>query len=110
MFKSAQQSNKIVTCILRVVGGLIMFVGFSALFRPLSAVADVFPFIGNIVELGTGFVALLLTIPITLMVIALACVFYRPLIGIPLLLKAVAAIGLLIWKITQVRKVRILTA
>ncbi|MGJ8645189.1 MAG: TMEM43 family protein [Luteolibacter sp.] len=110
MFESAQKSNKILTWILRGVGALIMFVGFSALFRPLSVVADVVPFIGNIVEVGTGFVSLLLTIPISLVVIAFAWVFYRPLIGIPLLLVAVAAIVFLIRKIMQVRKAQTATA
>lgn len=110
MFESAQQSNKILTWILRGVGALIMFIGFSALFRPLSVIADVVPFIGNIVEVGTGFVALLLTVPISLVVIAFAWVFYRPLIGIPLLLVAVGVIAFLIHKIMQVRKAQTATA
>ncbi|MDP4897688.1 MAG: TMEM43 family protein [Akkermansiaceae bacterium] len=110
MFASAQQSNKILTWILRGAGALIMFIGFSALFRPLSVIADVVPLIGSIVEVGTGFVALLLTVPLSLMVIAFAWVFYRPLIGIPLLLVAVAGIVFLIRKIMQAKKTRMATA
>ncbi|MEP2775903.1 MAG: TMEM43 family protein [Luteolibacter sp.] len=110
MFESAQKSNKILTWILRGAGALIMFIGFSSLFRPLSVIADVVPFIGNIVEVGTGFVALLLTIPVSLTVIAFAWVFYRPLIGIPLLVVAVAGFVFLIRKIMQARKGQLTTA
>jgi hypothetical protein len=52
----------------------------------------------------------LLTVPLSLMVIAFAWVFYRPLIGIPLLLVAVAGIVFLIRKIMQAKKTRMATA
>ena len=73
-----------------------MLVGFSLLFRPLSVLADVVPFIGNIVGAGTGFVALLLSLPLSLLVISVAWIFYRPLIGIPLVIAAVAGFVFLI--------------
>ena len=106
MFEGAQKSNKVLTWVLRAVGAVIMFIGFSALFRPLSVIADVVPLVGSIVEIGTGFVAVLLTIPISLVVIAFAWIFYRPLIGIPLLVVAVAAVIFLIRKILEVRKTK----
>lgn len=104
MFGRAQKSNKTLTWILRGVGALMMFFGFSALFRPLSIVADIVPLGGNIVEIGTGFFALFVTISLSLTVIACAWVFYRPLIGIPLILVAVVGIVVLFRKIMQVRK------
>jgi hypothetical protein len=70
------------TWILRLVGFILMLVGFSLLFRPLSVLADVVPFIGDIVGVGTGFVAFLLSLPLSLLVISVARIFYRPLIGI----------------------------
>lgn len=96
MFASAHQANKFMTWLLRLVGFILMLVGFSLLFRPLSVLADVVPFIGNIVGAGTGFVAFLLSLPLSLLVISVAWIFYRPLIGIPLVIAAVAGFVFLI--------------
>jgi len=104
MFVSAQETNKIVTWLLRGLGVLLMFIGFSMLFRPLSVIADVLPIAGNIVGVGTNIVAFFLAIPISLVVIAIAWIFYRPLIGIPLIVLAVAGFVFLIRKLMSQRK------
>ena len=56
MFQQAQDSNKMLTWILRAVGFVLMVFGFSLVFKPLSVVADVVPFIGSIVAAGTGLI------------------------------------------------------
>jgi len=94
------------TWILRLVGVLMMFFGFSAIFRPLSVIADVLPIAGTIVGAGTGLVALLLTIPISLVIIAIAWIFYRPLVGIPLVIVAIAGFVFLIRKLLAARNSR----
>jgi len=104
MFAAAHQANKFMTWGLRLLGFVLMFVGFSLLFRPLSVLADVVPFIGNIVGVGTGFVAFLLSLPLTLLVISVAWVFYRPLIGIPLVVAAIAGFAFLISKLMAQKK------
>ena len=104
MFESAQAGNRMMTWILRVVGVVLMFFGFSMLFRPLSVLADVLPLAGTIVGAGTSLVALLLTIPISLVIIAVAWIFYRPLVGIPLLIAAVVGIVFLIKKIMDQKR------
>ncbi|NOZ13424.1 MAG: hypothetical protein GXO69_07225, partial [Acidobacteria bacterium] len=86
MFKSEAHSNKILTWVLRGVGFLLMFIGFNLIFGPLSVVADVVPLFGSIVSVGTGIIAFLLSLVISLFTIGFAWVFYRPLIGVPLLL------------------------
>lgn len=96
MFTAAHEANKFMTWILRLVGFILMLVGFSLLFRPLSVLADLVPFIGNIVGAGTGFVAFLLSLPLSLLVISVAWIFFRPLIGIPLVIAAVAGFVFLI--------------
>ena len=96
MFEAAQQSNTIMTWVLRGVGILLMFIGFSMLFKPLSVLADVVPLFGTIVGAGTGIIAFLITIVISFFVISVAWIFYRPLIGIPLILVAVAGLAFLI--------------
>lgn len=104
MFQSAQASNKTMTWILRLVGVLVMFFGFSAIFRPLSVLADVLPIAGTIVGVGTSLVSILLTISISLVIIAFAWIFYRPLVGVPLLAAAVVGIVFLIKKLMDQKK------
>ncbi len=104
MFATAQAGNTALTWVLRFFGVLLMFFGFSAIFRPLSVLADVLPIAGTIVGAGTSLVSALLAIPISLVIIAFAWIFYRPLIGIPLLIAAVAGIVFLVKKLLDQKK------
>jgi len=88
MFQQAQDSNKMLTWILRAVGFILMFVGFALIFKPLSVIADVVPFIGSIVAAGTGLIAFVLAAVLSIVTIAVAWVVYRPVLGIALLLVA----------------------
>lgn len=81
MFSQAQSRNTVLTWIVRIGGLIAMFIGFSLLFRPLSVFGDVIPFIGNMIEFGTGIVAFILALSISITVIAIAWLFYRPLLG-----------------------------
>ena len=104
MFADAQKSNIIKTWVVRVVGFLIMLIGFNLLFKPFSVIADVLPIAGTVVGIGTGIVAFLLSAPLSLLTIASAWIFYRPLIGIPLLIVAGLGIFFLIKKIRSYKK------
>jgi hypothetical protein len=85
MFASAEAGNAARTWLLRVIGLFLMWIGFSMIFRPLSVVADVVPFVGTLVGWGTGVVSFALAAPLSLLTIALAWIAYRPLLGIALL-------------------------
>lgn len=89
MFKKAQEENALLTWVLRGAGCLFMFIGFAMVFAPLSVLADVIPFLGNLVELGTGLAALLLALVVSLVTIAVAWFAYRPVLSIVLILAAV---------------------
>lgn len=91
MILAAEESNRLLTWILRVAGFLIAFVGLTTVLRPLSVLADVVPVIGRVVGAGTGFIALLLAAALSLTVGSIAWVFYRPVVGLAIL-AAVAAI------------------
>ena len=93
MIQKAQESNKILTWILRLVGFILMLFGLNMIFRPLSVIADVWPILGDIVGAGTGIVSFLLASILSLITIAIAWVVYRPLLGIILL---VVAYGLMV--------------
>jgi hypothetical protein len=85
IFKQEASANRLLTWVLRGVLALVMFIGFAAIFSPLVAVADVVPFIGNILGAGTGFIAFVLTAIIAPLVIAIAWFYYRPLVSLAVL-------------------------
>ncbi len=85
MFSQAQSENTMMTWGLRIFGFILVFMGFSLIFKPLSVLADVIPIFGDIVGIGTGLVAGLLALIISLITIAIAWFFYRPILSIILL-------------------------
>jgi hypothetical protein len=91
MFAAAQRENRILTWILRFAGVLAMFIGFMMVLAPLVVVADVVPFIGNILSAGSAIVSLVLTAIVAPVVIAVAWFWYRPLVS-----AAVLAVGLVL--------------
>jgi hypothetical protein len=91
MFASEAQKNKILTWVLRFVGFLLMFIGFSAILKPISTLGSVIPLLGNVLGAGTGIIAFLLAFIISFVVIAIAWIFFRPILGISLLVIAGAA-------------------
>lgn len=97
MFKDAQDSNAMMTWIFRLVSFLMMFGGLAAVFKPLSVIADVIPFIGSIVGTATSIVAFLIAAPIWLLCVAAAWIVARPLLGILLLVGVGLCIGGLIF-------------
>lgn len=98
MLASAEKDVKVRTWLLRLAGFVLMFIGLSMVFKPLSVLADVVPFIGNLAEFGLGLVAGLVAISLSATTIAVAWLFYRPLISIPLLLLAIGAVVLVVTK------------
>lgn len=97
MIASAQSENTMWGWILRVAGLLAMTAGFSMIFKPIAMLGDVVPFIGSALEFGFGIISFILSFVISMIVIAIAWIFYRPLLGIGLLVVAAAGIGALIY-------------
>ena len=89
MFAQAQRENRVITWLLRLGGIIAMFFGFTLILSPLVVVADVVPFIGNVLQAGAGIVSAILTAIIAPVVIAIAWLWYRPIISV-----AVLAVGL----------------
>jgi len=88
MIQKAQDSNRMLTWLLRLAGFLLMLIGLNMIFRPLSVLADVLPFLGSLVGAGTGLIAFLLAALFSLATIAVAWLVYRPLVGGGLLMIA----------------------
>lgn len=101
MFTTAHESNSMWAWILRGVGFFLIFGGFRSIFKVISVVADVLPFLGNIAGVGIGIISGVLTIVVGLVTVAIAWVFFRPVLGISLLVIAAAAVGFLIYRKKQ---------
>lgn len=92
MFRNAESENTFMTWLARLLGFLFMSFGFMAIMRPLSVLGSVVPFIGSIIGMGTGLISFVLAGIISLVVIAIAWVVARPLLGIALLVLAVGGV------------------
>ncbi len=98
MFAAAKSSGSMMTWIIRVVGFLLMFMGLSAVLRPLSVLADVLPLLGSLVGMGTGLLAFLVSFVCAFLTAAVAWIVYRPVVGAVLLVGAAAAAFLVVSK------------
>ena len=93
IFDAQHKANHFWMWILRLVGTLIVISGLKGIFGFLEMILKVVPFIANIIGWGVGVVCTVIGIAWSLIVIAIAWLFYRPLIGIALLVVA----GALVW-------------
>lgn len=97
MFQAAKAANQTMSWILRGVGLAAMIAGFGMLLAPLGVLGDVVPFIGSIVRMGTGLMAGAVGLALSLVVIALAWLAFRPVVAIILLAVAGAAVAGVLW-------------
>jgi len=104
MFQQAQSENTMLTWILRVVGFFLMTFGLRMFVKPLSVLADVVPFIGNLVEFGTGIISFLIALTLTLLTVAVAWIYYRPLLAAIIIGVAIALLWLSRMRVKRVRQ------
>jgi hypothetical protein len=93
IIEDAQSANNMWTWALRIFGILIVIGGLKGIFGFLTTILKVVPFIAGIFGWGVGIVCTVIGVAWSLIVIALAWLFYRPLLGISLLVLA----GFLVW-------------
>jgi hypothetical protein len=93
MISSAEEGNAAITWGLRILGLLLLFFGFMALFRPLVVLADVVPFLGTIVGGGTFAVSAGLSVVIGFGCIAIGWIVARPLVGGLMCLVSIGALA-----------------
>lgn len=98
MFQNAKDNNSMWTWVWRIVGWLMMYIGLKMILAPISVMADVLPVLGNIVEFGIGIIAFFVSAVVALVIIAIAWIFYRPILGILILAAAIGLVVLLIKK------------
>ena len=95
MFAHALSANRTLTWILRAAGFGAMFFGGLLALGPISAFARVIPFLGSLVEIGFAIVSFFLSAIVSMLVIAVAWIVYRPVLGVALIAVSIGCMILL---------------
>jgi hypothetical protein len=82
MFEQAQAENTMITWAIRAGGLLGLFIGFKLTMMIFSVLGDLVPFIGSLIGGGTSIIALVLTLIVGPVVIAIGWFAYRPVLAI----------------------------
>jgi hypothetical protein len=93
IIEADKEANNMWLWLLRGLGVLLVIGGLKGIFGFLETLLKVVPFIANIFGWGVGVVCTILGVAWSLIVIAIAWLFYRPILGITLLVIA----GFLTW-------------
>ena len=93
IIEAEKEANNMWTWALRIIGILMVIGGLKGIFGFVETILKVVPFIAGIFGWGIGLVCTVVGVVWSLIVIAIAWLFYRPLLGISLLVLA----GFLIW-------------
>ena len=93
IIEAEKEANNMILWFLRILGCLMVIGGLKGIFGFIETILKVVPFIAGIFGWGVGLVCTVLGVVWSLIVIALAWLFYRPLLGISLLVLA----GFLVW-------------
>ena len=93
IYEGEHEANHMIMWILRFVGVLMVIIGLKGIFGILETLLKVVPFVANIIGWGVGLVCTVVGVVWSLIIIGLAWLFYRPIIGICIL--AIAAF--IIW-------------
>ena len=90
MFKTAVEENNVLTWVLRAIGLFAMFIGFMMLMAPLTETLGRIPFLGDLINGGAMLAALAMTFLVGGVVIGIGWIFFRPVLGIGIILAGAA--------------------
>lgn len=98
IYEGAHSSNHTLMWILRILGIFMVIGGLKGIFAFLATILKVVPFVANIIGWGVGVVCTVVGLVWSLIIIGVAWLFYRPLIGIAILAVAAALIWIFAFK------------
>jgi hypothetical protein len=93
MFAQAQADNRQLTWILRAAGVVALWIGLMLVVGPLSAIAAFVPILGEMVGAALALVSVVVALALSAVVVGVAWVSFRPVLGAGLL---AAAFGLVV--------------
>jgi hypothetical protein len=99
MFTQAELENQQLTWGLRFAGFFLMFISVLLMLQPFADLVDIIPFIGDCMEGAMEkclfpLIAFIVAFPLSLFIISIAWVVYRPVVAIPICL---VSLGLIVW-------------
>lgn len=100
-----EQENNVLKWIFRVLGVICNMAGFAALLSPIAFLVKWIPLLGNGIAKFIKGIGSLVGLAVSFVVIAIAWIFFRPLIGILLLAGVVGIVFLIIMLIKKSRAV-----
>ena len=98
MINIIKKENKILKWVLRAAGALLCILGIATILKPISTITGFVPILGSIVGSAVGLVSFILGLALSLLVIAVAWIRFRPVLGIILLAIVVVLIVFLIMR------------
>lgn len=100
MVEHMEAENATLTWLLRGAGFLVMAIGIGLLGGPIATVTEVIPVVGGITRFAIAMVAGVAAAALSLVTVASAWLFYRPVLGVALLLGA-AAFAVAAWMLVK---------
>ncbi|CAJ1958188.1 unnamed protein product [Cylindrotheca closterium] len=88
MFEHAHRAVSLQTWLLRLLGFVIIWIGFKSLLEPLAVSTSFIPCVGYLTERVTNSVSFLLGFCVSILIIAVAWLAYRPVLSASLILLA----------------------
>ena len=96
MINVIKKENKILKWALRAAGLLLCTIGFLTILKPISATTSYIPVLGSVVGGVVGLISFILGLALSLVVIAIAWIRFRPTLGLILLAVVIALVVFLI--------------
>jgi hypothetical protein len=94
IISSIEKGNKFMKWVLRLIGTILIIGGIASLFGPLTTLSSYVPILGKLVSGATGIISIFVGLAISLVVIAISWIIFRPLLGIALLAIAILLVFL----------------
>ncbi len=93
LINNIESANKFSKWLMRILGTIIVCIGMSMVLSPITTLIGYIPFLGKIVNGAIGAVSSFIGLAISLIVIAIAWIVFRPILGVILI---VVSVGLII--------------
>ncbi|KAK6177061.1 hypothetical protein SNE40_015241 [Patella caerulea] len=101
IFEREHVQNSMMTWAIRFGGWLIMFIGFGCLTSIVTTLVDWIPIVRDLVAMGVGAMNTALSVSLSITIIAIGWIRYRPMLGFTLL--GIALLPLIISKLRRPR-------
>ena len=92
MIDSIEKANGIMKWIKRLIGYFLIVGGLTSILNILTTLLSYIPFFGYLLNTGVSFVASIVALAITLVIIAVAWFIFRPILSIILILISIGSV------------------